>query len=629
MLQSLRSAAHSWVVKLLMILLVVSFAVWGVGDMFRGHPEQRAVAKVGRVTITAHELEREFSASLQKMREQAGSALTAQEARDQGLLDLALGSLIEHAAFDQEAARLGLRVDDKTAFRWMARRPMFQDENGHFDKERWKALLQSNRLAEKFILENERADAARHLIFDALMANTTVPRVMMDALYKARGQKRVFEVVTVPNDRQPEPAAPDEATLKAFYDAAQDRFMAPEFRAVTVGILDASSAAAESTVTDADVERAYEDRRANLATPERRDMAHVVVQDPAQAQALAKAAQGPEGFEAAVRAAGLKPVVLEGLEEGTIPPALYTTVFALKIGDVSGPVKSPLGWHVITLRAVHPSTVPSLDDVRASLRTQLEQERVGDALARRVNELDDALAAGKTLESLKEPLGLRLVTWPAVDAEGRTPEGKSVENLPGRADILRTAFSQSAEETSPVLDDRQGASLVVRSDSVTPAHRRTFAEARDEVRRAWVEAQKRQTAEVAAKEIEKALREKASLATLAARPGVETRLSRPVSALGDTDPGLPKDSLPALLALKRGDVTLIRDGGRFIVARLATTTDVDPAQASPERSQVAGSLVKDFPHEILDQALRDVNKRLTVTVHENVLNALRHRESAP
>src|SRR5579862_4328521 len=127
MLQSMRHLAQSWVFKGLMLILIISFGIWGIGDIFRGNPLSRSVAKAGKIAITVQDLNREFEQTLVRARQMFGPDLTAQQAKQIGLLDSSLNALIERAQVDQDIKRLGINVSDKTVIERLSALPQLRN----------------------------------------------------------------------------------------------------------------------------------------------------------------------------------------------------------------------------------------------------------------------------------------------------------------------------------------------------------------------------------------------------------------------------------------------------------------------------------------------------------------------
>ena len=157
MLQTMRHLAQSWVFKGPMMLLVISFGIWGIGDIFRGNPLQRTVAKTGKMAISVQALDHAFQQALSRARQMFGPEFTPQQARQVGLLDQTLDNLIEHADVEQEIEKLGIDVSDRTMVEKMAVLPQFQDKSGKFDKNLLRQMAEQSGLGEKKLSSTRRA----------------------------------------------------------------------------------------------------------------------------------------------------------------------------------------------------------------------------------------------------------------------------------------------------------------------------------------------------------------------------------------------------------------------------------------------------------------------------------------
>ncbi len=157
MLNVLRQKAGSWVVKVLMLLLVVSFAIWGIGDVFFGHSRNPTVATVAGSAIPASELADAFDRALNNLQRQVGTTIDRQQAIQFGLMQQALQGLITRRLVDLRAHDMGLTVADDTLRQLITDNPMFQSA-GRFDRDRFEQLLQANGLTENGYLARLRED---------------------------------------------------------------------------------------------------------------------------------------------------------------------------------------------------------------------------------------------------------------------------------------------------------------------------------------------------------------------------------------------------------------------------------------------------------------------------------------
>ncbi len=628
MLQRMRDMSKSWIFKSLMVLLIVSFGIWGVGDMFRGNPLQKTVAKVGEKKISVQELEQQFRLDLPDARQSMGEELNEAQARQMGVIDRSLKILIEYALFDQESRRLGLNVSEKVILDRIASYPQFRDKDGNFNAHLWRQALGKNNLSESLFLDSERRDTARKLVLGAMKNVIKLPDAMLDNLYRAYGSKRILEIVTLRNDSIRNVPKPGDAALKQYYEErASAMFMAPEYRALTIIVLNASDIAKDIGINDEDLKNAYEARAAEFALPEQRDLVQVVVDDESKAKAIADAAQANNNLSAAAKANGANVIALDRMNENSTLPELFTTIFAMEEGQVSDPVKSGMGWHVLQLKKVHPSSQPPFDEVKARLLETLKSEQSADTLTRAINKLDDDLAGGKSLEDIADAMSLRLIKIPALDGNALTPEGKEPNELPAREDVVKNAFSQEAGDSSAIIDDGKGHYIVVRTDNVTPSQLRPFESVKDKVLAAWEAEQKAQEAARAAEKIAQSMREGKNATSLAAQPGVEVRLSKPVSLLGEMDREVPMETLPAILKMKKGDVITANTPGKQFVLRLADVIAADPAKDGGAKLKLADALRERVPYELIDQYSQFLRLRYPVRINLELFDLIKKQGS--
>jgi peptidyl-prolyl cis-trans isomerase D len=256
MLQTMRHLAQSWVFKALMLFLVVSFGIWGIGDIFRGNPLQRSVAKAGKLAISEATLDEAFRKSLARARQVMGPELTDQQAKQMGIYDQTLNELVERAEVEQQVDRLGIKVSDREFLDQVAAMPEFRDKDGKFNQSLFRQMAMQMDLSERAFIDQSRKEMAQQQLLTALRNQPKIPQTMADDLYRARGQKRILDVVTVKNDAFGDIAAPDDKTMRDFYQKNAQQFMAPEYRSMTIVHVTADDIAKDITISDADLKKA-------------------------------------------------------------------------------------------------------------------------------------------------------------------------------------------------------------------------------------------------------------------------------------------------------------------------------------------------------------------------------------
>lgn len=625
MLQSMRELAHSWVAKGVMLFLMVSFSIWGIGDIFRGNPQQKTVAKVGNTDISVQELRHLFEQTLGEARQRFNPDLTEKQALEMGLMDKTLDGEIKRRLIDMDVQQLGIDVSQESVLKMLAEQPQLRDKNGNFNKALFLQFLRQQQKSEQSFLAGGQQEMSRQILLDALSGDHMVPQTEIDALYKARAQKRVLDVVTIDESKIGGIPAPDDKALHSYYDNNQALFFAPEYRAVTVASLSTDALMADINVTDEQVQKEYDAKADQLAHPEQRDILQVVASDEDKAKQLAKAARAKGDLAAAAAAEKESAIPLGQMEEKNLMPELAKVVFALHPGEVSEPVKTQLGWHVVQLKKITPAGKPSFAEVKDKLREDMRRDQAVEAATRTVNQLDDQLAAGHSLDDIADGMKLRMIKIPAVDANGLTPDGKKPAELPNKDQLLKDAFAQGAGETSPIEDDKAGNYYVVRTDDITPAGAKPFDKVKSAVADALKAHEQAQKAKEEADKIAQALRDGKPAASFAGEEGVSIRSSNPLSQLGDSDPLLPQDIIAQAFRLKKGETAQAEADKKQIVARLASVIDADMSKDDPRKNMVSGEIKRTASAELLDQYVQHLYTLFPVKTDAALLDHMRDR----
>ena len=618
MLQSIRNTAGTWVVKILFILLIASFGVWGIGDVVqRSTAPSNVVADVGPVEITRNELDTEFRRQMERLRPMFGGELTVEQARQFGLLDQAVATLVQRALYDLAAQRAGIAVGDDTIRLRIAEEPSFRAPNGQFDRAQFAAVLRQNNLTEQGYAALMRREIARGVIASAVGAGTVAPKPLVEDLFRYRDEKRVAEVIAIPNASVTDVGTPDDAAQLRYYEDHQVRFTAPEYRGLTTVELTVDTVAKDITITDEQVRAAYGERAGDYITPERRTIAMAVLDDEAKAKAVADAARTSSLTDAA-KANGTDAVTLDAIRKDELPE-IGEAAFALKQGEVSAPVKSALGWHVLSVTAVQPPAERTFDEVKEQLRAELKTERAAEQVYQASNRLDDRLAGGATLEELAQGQGLNLTKVAAVDSTGKDPQGNAV---PGTADlpqVIQTAFGLRQGASSNLTEGKSGAFYAVRVDSVTPAAVKPLAEVRDAVIAGWQAEERARKAAEKAKQVAEQLKagKEAGAQAIAEAAGATFSMTEPFTRNAQNATGLTPELVARLFEAKPDDVVSGASGDAQLVARLREIIAADPAAKDANLAQVEATVARGMEGDLMNEFAQALQKEFPVTVHRD------------
>ncbi len=612
MLQFIRSKASSWVVKILFIVLVVSFGIWGIGDILRTKTGETDVAVVGGHKITAETFQREYQQQLKRMNQALGNRFNPELAKQMGMPGQVLDQMVGQALFADLAMRLGLRAPDDVLTGILMTVPFFQNAQGQFDRSRFQAYLQQLGLSEDAYVENLRRDLLLNQIYGAVAAGAHPPRQLVDAVYDYRNEKRIADTILISDASMGTPPAPDEATLAKYHKDHADKYMAPEYRRLTILRLRPEALAAGIKVSDDQIAQYFNAHKDDFGTPEKREFLTFTLPDEKAAKAAAEEIAKGGDFAAVGKKATGQDVADTGLvARNGLLPEMAGPAFGAASGAVIGPVKTVLGWQLAKLTRIEPGKPAELDQVKDKVAKLLASRQAADQLVELANQLDDTLAGGASLEDAAKKLGLKVESIADVARNGEAPDGKPIGDLIGTPQLLPTAFSTEAGQTSSLVDDGANGYFILRVDQVTPPALRPLDQIKDKVLADWQADARDKMAADKAKQVLDRLKSGEALKTIAQSLGLAVKTSKPFTR----DAGDPADDVPPSLAalifdLKKGEAATApsdvpANPGRIV----AVLTEIEPANPAGDAAGVK-ALTKEIGQTLGDDLLAQFRKAL-------------------
>jgi peptidyl-prolyl cis-trans isomerase D len=624
MLQIIRSAAGSWVVKILFVLLIVSFAVWGIGDVARG--VRGGVASVGGETISPAELDREFKSNLQRMRRAVNAALTQEQALQMGFLERALDTLVQRRLLSRAAEAAGLRASDAAIVREVQTFSAFKGPLGQFDPLFMRSVLRETGMNEAQFIEEMRRDLTRGLLVNAIGSGGAMPMAMAESLYRYQQEQRRFEIISIAAQAMPEPAAPDEATLMRFHEDKAIRYTAPEYRKLNVLILDAAALEGEIAVSDEQAQEYYDAHKSDYVTFERRSLTQIVAPDETTAKAIIADLEAGRSIVQAGERAKLQAVPLEKSLKSDLPPALADPAFAAAKGKPVGPVQTAFGFHVLVIDSIEAGEEKSLAQVRKEVEGKVRAEKALDRLYELSSKVEDQLASGVPLVEVAALANGRVVAIDATDSRGLNPQGQTIS--PPLADwpkALTAAFDLAPGATSPLTEAGQRSFFAVQAESATPATLKPFASVRGAVMDDWRAAQKLAAAQAKGQEIMGRLRD--GVAAEKAVAGLSAAsIQRPplMRRAGATGVNMPPALLENLFKAELNAVDGLEMSNGFVIAKLVAIQpiDVTTAGALAEIATLAEQARATMGGDLVEQYFNGLRREIGVSVNRPILEAM-------
>jgi peptidyl-prolyl cis-trans isomerase D len=472
---------------ILMGMLVISFAIWGVADIFTGYGRQTLIS-VGDTEITPQDYLRTQQEVLRSMSSQAGRSLSLQEARALGLDRQVLERLIGGAAVDNHAKALHLGITNDALLEQIKTDPAFRDQTGNFSPVLLAQALQSINMTEAGYLASMRERSMRRQILTTVGKVVNSPDILINALNSFNGETRSLRFVLVPPTVAGTIPDPTETDLKGYYENHQSKYTQPEFRKIGVLAVTPETVKDQVNITEADLKAAYEANKDKLGKPEKRHVQQITFPDLAAANAAYQKLQSGTDFLALAKELNQAEadVDLGNVAKAEMADAaIADAAFALEPNKVSQPVTGKLG-NVVLLRvtAIEPGKTPTFEEAKAELEKKLLKERATGAIFDMHDKIEDQLASGARLSEIAEKLKLNYQLIDEISREGRKPDGTAV-TLPAQKDLLNAAFATDTGVENDPIDAKDEGVIWYEVLGVVPSQVQPFDKVKDQVATDW------------------------------------------------------------------------------------------------------------------------------------------------
>jgi peptidyl-prolyl cis-trans isomerase D len=627
MLRGIHKASSTWLGKAVMAVimgfLVISFAIWGIGDIFRGFGAN-SVAKVGGTEISIEQFRQYYTGKLQELSQRLRRPITPDQARALGIDRQLLGQLIAEVSLDERAKQLRLGLADKDIAERIPTDPTFRGPDGKFSRSRFEEIIRQAGFNEARFVAEQRNVMLRRQIAQTVSGELNVPASMLEAINQYQNEKRAIEYVALGAPQAGSVADPTPDELTKYFDTRKVLFRAPEFRKITMLPLSPADLAKPDAISDADAKAYYEAHKASYGTPEKRELRQIVFPKPEDAAAAHEKIAKGLSFADLAKERGMKPTDVDvGMvaKSDIIDPAVANAAFALKAGEVSSPVKGTFGTVLLQVGKIEPGTQKTYEDVAPQIKRELAENAAKSQINSLRDKIEDERASGSTLAETAKKLNLKSVTVDAVDRSGRAPDGKPVAALPKTPDVVAAAFASDVGVDNEALQMSGGGYLYYDVTGITPARERPLAEVRDQVLAHWRDDEIAKRLQAKADDMLGKLKAGAPLTQIATDSGLT------INTAVDLQRGKPAGFVPAKVietAFKTAKgASASAEGAKPTERYVFTVTEVtDPAYdaASPQAKQLATQMQSSYADDIIGQYIARLENDLGVSLNQSALN---------
>jgi peptidyl-prolyl cis-trans isomerase D len=599
--------------------LIVSFAIWGIGDIFRATPAS-TVAEVGDTTITVDQTRNAYTNELQRLGRQFRTVISPEQARAFGLDQQVINNLVNDAVLAEKARETGLSVSDQLVVASIVNNPAFKGADGQFNRALFDQALRNINMSEAGFVQEQRSAMARLHLAEAVAGSINVPLAAKDALHRYASERRASAYFLLTAAMAGDIPAPTAEQLQTFFNERKSAFRAPEYRAVTAMALDAAALAKPDAVSEADARARYEQQKAKYGSPERRTIQQITFPSQAEAEAAANKIKEGATFESIAAERNVSP---QDLELGTftkaemLDQAVADAAFSLEQGAASAPIAGRFGPVLLRVTQIQPEAVRPFDEVAAELRQEIATERAQGQIERIHDEIEDLRAGAKPLADIAKEKGLALVQAPAVDANGLDKAGNPAD-IPAKDAVVKAAFASDIGVDNEAL--RTGTGYVWYDVTGIEASReKNLEEVRDQVATQWREDQVAQRLTERARGLTERLEKGEVIEAVAQEAGSTVKTAADLARNAAKD-DLTAEAVNRIFAVPVGKAGHAANGPYARAVFKVTSATVPPLVTSTQQAQnIENQLRTAIGDDLINQYIAQARQDLGVTINQHAL----------
>jgi peptidyl-prolyl cis-trans isomerase D len=618
MLDAMRRGVANLFAKLLLGLLLIAFALWGIGDYLgRGGGQTGPVATVGNVKITADDFQHAFKQETLSVGQKLGRQLTPEQAKRLGVWKLAIDRLMAMAAVDIHAKELGVTASDAIVGAIIrSQHPEILDStSGRIDGNKYAKIIRQAGFRSVGEYERARRQSLwREQLTETLGSNQVPQKYFLETLYRFRDESRVIEYAIPDFTKRITVAEPNEQQQQEFYEANKGKYTALEARQVNLILLSRDDILSRAKVTDEEIKAEYEKAKGTYDVPEKRRVQQLTFPDKAAAEKAYAELSKAKDFKAAAEKLGFPAADIDlGLltRSEMIDPKIAEAAFKLKLNTLSPPVEGQFSVVLLRVSEIEGGKKRTLEEAKGEIREQIATERGGKLAQEIYEKVENARAKGKGLKDIAAELKLAFQEIAALNRTGKAPDGKEVIAHVDAAKIAETIFNATEGVETEVLELSEGGFAWFELGTVTPERQRPFDEVKAQVKADYVLVERaKEMASQSTKLVER-LKGGESFDAVARSLGAKVRRTPPVKRTATPPPeGMTAVALQEAFRLAEGAAgsAPTADAKSRVIFRVA---DITPAP--------------DPKPEDLDALKEDVAKQMRLDILAQYIGGLRTR----
>lgn len=620
MLSSMRNGLFSKMFFALLLCAGFGLALSDWTGTFTAGTGSNNVAYISGSPIRAADFDRDVRRMLR------GQNISVDDAYTMGLIDQILSAEIYQRIMLKAAREIGLEVDDKHIAERVHNmlEPMLAgSKDPAAKKEALNRFLTSQGFSEKELVNAIREELTTTLFRQTLAANNYVPETLANDLAIYDTEQRDIHVATLTATRMTQIKNPTEDQLKSFYEQVKSRYALPEERSFKIAILDSQKITGKLEITYQEIKDYFESNIDLYSTDESRSLEQLVVDTEEKAKSvLDKITKEKIGLKESAQAV-LKDTksysAASDFNKDGLVEAIATPAFSAELGDVIGPIKTPLGWHIVKIAKINAGGVKELKAVESEIRKTLEATKSDDQVFEVTQQIEDRLAGGESIDVIAKEFGMAITQIDNIQQAKNDVKALSAFTKEDKEAIIDAAFSTEENESSVITGLSDGKYFSVQVDNIKPSSFRQLSAVKNEIEKTWLNAERMKANFVDAQQ--KLADLKAGKIALDKISTVQTHKN--ITRKTDEIKALSPEILRAAMGLDNDQYTLVPSGDNIAIVHVKNIKMGESGQIKKENiAAVKSKAETEMQNETLQVYLDYLQNRYNVKTNPALLKRL-------
>lgn len=632
MLQNIRKYSNNFLIKLLLGLLIISFLVWGIGDILRSASKDYVAVIDGDQYISVVDFVEAKKKQLQQLRTVYPN-ISPEQIKALNLNNSILSQLITNRLLEIEAENLGILIDDSIVLNIITKNQAFFGENGKFDQGLFKKILAYNNIPESDYVSQLKNELAVKMLTESLSAQIIPSNKLIDAVSTYNRQKATVDLIAIQTSAL---AAhkPSDKEIEDYYQQNTAKFTLPEYRDLAYITISPKTYQGKIQVSEQELQEELNQHLADSSGNQKIFDYYDVIfdtEDDAK-QALAKIRDGSNFAKEIKKSTGedQKEYMVTAQNSANISDNIRIILDGLRSGEVSDVIKSDIGYHLIKLIKTHIAKI-DVAHLKQEVRQQLKAQKIEEIMYNEIKSIEDDIASGKTLDEISKQYNMPISRVEMIDASGLNKQAVKHANHPDFNNFTIEAFKLPELQASEMLniDESKPGYYIVSTSKIYPEKPLSIAQVRAEIISTLTKAGRASLATKTAEELLVKVGDKDFASILKSHGAKVSSQSLELARPNESESYKPNSLIPLpaqleIFKLKPGQTSRIfqttRGDFAFVIFKGLKTTKAAPG--NDEEINLKRGLAYSLSSGLMQDYLMYLEHKYKVTIHTEVIEMI-------